>query len=334
MSAEGEENPAPASSLSETLDAPEEHPTPSTVQDARPEQPEASVGPEEPSAPGAPSDGSSKFVSRPSDEASRTASLSDLQGLEALELEILDLLHTPDDGPAGLAPVPHPPRPAPSPEAPRPPFVAREDVWRGILPDRSPSEYEQALRAEINRLRSSLETIRAEIAEHKTAVAGVNGQLERVHSVLNEIRDSGTRKNGISGARATVPATSTPLPTAPPEDRGRPLSAAPVFFLDPQGKEVAHQAFFTLGKGGALEKFLTDVLLDWEGSGYPIEAKAGKEGFTLELQGDPEGRGLRLLPSGMYLLRLGEEEMRELKQLPPLVSSKVWPKSGGFMRKD
>lgn len=221
-------------------------------------------------------------------------------GLADLEREISELL---DAGPSSAAPIPTSSTPA-SPTAPpfSPPSSGRPR--RG---ERRAAQ-EAELRAEVLRLRTALENLREEIVQHRSHLQGVHGTLERVSTALN-------------GARTTDA----------PEARSAPLSAAPVFFLDEKGQGVASQAFFTLGKGGALERFLTEVIQGWETSGYPIHTKGGIEGFSLTLQGDPEGRGLRLLPSGMYLVRLGHEEMGRLDQLPPLVSSKALPRSGGFL---
>lgn len=280
----------------------------------------------------------------------------DPSGLDELELEIEAILNAPvppevaegpepsgEDGPSRLGGpsfpgVPSPaPLPAPSPAPsllPPPPGPPTSPVQEGPHPRETtaPSETERLLRAEILRLHVALETIQRDVAAHRSAVAGVHGQLQQVHNVLSEmqvtnminsIRSSGERA-GATRAEGAAPPSATGTP--------RTLTAAPVFFLGPDGQRVHAQAFFTLGKGGALESFLTDVLQQWETSGYPIQAKGGVDGFSLTLMEDPEGRGLRLLPSGMYLMRLGHRELEALDHLPPLVSSKSWTRSGGFMR--
>lgn len=164
------------------------------------------------------------------------------------------------------------------------------------------------------------------MAQHGVAVADVHGEIEKVHSVLKEIR-------GAPGSPLEVralPTVGEGPDTQVTQGRERALSAAPVFFLAPGGKGIHAQAFFTLGKGGALEAFLTKVLQDWEVSGYTTEAKGGVDGFSFRLLNDPEERSLRLLPSGMYLMQLGQKELQALEKLPPLISSKSWPKNGGF----
>lgn len=230
-----------------------------------------------------------------------------LEGLEALEQEIIDLLNVPS------SPFDAGPRPA----MPTGPATA------GRAPP-TPEQVEASLRSDILKLSEALESIRRDIAEHRSAVAGVHGQLVQVHSVLRDLRSAGDRPAPSPPGRAAQPPEPAP--------RSRPLSAAPIFFLGPHGEKVEAQAFFTLGKGGALESFLTRVLRQWEDSGYALETKGGAEGFSVKLVGDPEGRSLQLLPSGMYLMHLGEQEIASLRQLPPLVSSKVaFPRSGGFM---
>jgi hypothetical protein len=231
-----------------------------------------------------------------------------VDGLSELEAEIAELLSSTNVPPESEGPPPGflealsiaPPALATAPARDR---TALE------VPLQPSNDRETKLLDEVLRLRSALDGLRAEVAQHRTHLEGVHGQLERVHTTLAGIR---------------------PGPEGP--SRSTPMSAAPVFILDEKGQRVADQAFFTLGKGGALEHFLTEIIQSWERSGYPILTKGGAEGFSLTLEGDPEGRGLRLLPSGMYLLRLGAEEMAQLRKLPPLVSSKVWPRSGGFMK--
>lgn len=264
-------------------------------------------GPEEPSDP-EPTD--------PSDAAVPDASAGPplfVDGLDELEREIADLLNTtalPEE-PAASAPSFPDPLPSP-PTRPLTPSLLRPPALPPSTPE-PPTTRESQLLDEVLRLRGALEGLRAEVAQHRTHLEGVHGQLQKVHTTLEGIR---------------------PAAEAAPTGGHAPMSAAPVFLLDEKGQRVADQAFFTLGKGGALERFLTEVIQGWERSGYPIQARGGAEGFSLTLEGDPEGRGLRLLPSGMYLLRLGAEEMARLRKLPPLVSSRHLPRSGGFMKAD
>ncbi len=257
-------------------------------------------------------------------------------GMDELEREIAELLLAPvsPDLPGQVPETVEAPAPTSPPSPPFSPSPAPSPI-RNPLPNISPgpsspspsalsqSDAERLLRAEILRLRAVLDVIRRGVAEHRAAVADVHGEIDRMHSVLNEMRTAGEPRGApTEGSR----------PSPPPAGGAKTISAAPVFFMDPEGRSVQAQAFFTLGKGGALESFLTRVLNDWEGSGYPIETKGGVEGFSLVLLNDPEGRSLRLLPSGMYLMQLGRREIAELQRLPPLVSSKSLPKHGGLMR--
>ncbi len=280
----------------------------------------------------------------------------DPSGLDELELEIEAILNAPVPPEVGVepesggegapgrlggpsfpgAPSPAPvPSPSPAPSLlPPPPGPPAPPLQEGPRPrgTTAPSETERLLRAEILQLHVALETIQRDVAAHRSAVAGVHGQLQQVHNVLSEMQVTNMINNiRTSGERASA-ARSEEVARPPTTGTPRTLTAAPVFFLGPDGQRVHAQAFFTLGKGGALESFLTDVLQQWETSGYPIQAKGGVDGFSLTLLEDPEGRGLRLLPSGMYLMRLGHRELEALDQLPPLVSSKSWTRSGGFMR--
>lgn len=97
------------------------------------------------------------------------------------------------------------------------------------------------------------------------------------------------------------------------------LPAAPVAFLSSDGKMIVKKAFYALGRGEALESFLTALLAGWRASGGELEVHFDRDGFSLEVKNDPHGRSLRLLPSGVYLLRLSSFELAKLGDLPPLV---------------
>jgi hypothetical protein len=249
--------------------------------------------------------------------------------LRELEREVQALL---DD--------PHAP-PRPSLPVPTMPAVARaQEVWNFPIPPSpasgSAAASERVLRDEVLKLRWALDHIRSQIAENRTVVAGVHGELRRVQDTLSELRPEAPKAEAPPEREAPVadpiPAPPPSEAASPPEESPRALSAAPVFFLGADGETVATQAFFTLGKGGGLEGFLKDTLDQWRRSGFRLESEVGTEGITLTLRGDPEGRHLKVLPSGMYVLKLSISELSRLGSLPALVSSKEWARSGGFKR--
>ncbi len=234
--------------------------------------------------------------------------------LQELEREVKEILE-------GLPEASRPSLPPPTT-----PAVARaQEIWNFSPPPPPAADpyvsNERMLREEIVRLRWALDHIRAQIAENRPVAAP-------------------PKEAPRAPERPPEPTSAPAVPEeAPPADEisvglassaPRTLSAAPVFFLGADGETVATQAFFTLGKGGGLEGFLRDMLDHWRRSGFPLESDVGSEGITLRLRGDPEGRHLKVLPSGMYVLKLSISELHRLGSLPALVSSREWSKSGGF----
>lgn len=100
---------------------------------------------------------------------------------------------------------------------------------------------------------------------------------------------------------------------------GRFVPAAPVAFLAADGKSVARKAFYALGRGEALESYLSALLATWKGTGRPLQATCDPDGVTVELEGDPDRRSIRHLCSGVYLIQLSPSELEHLAELPPLV---------------
>ena len=100
------------------------------------------------------------------------------------------------------------------------------------------------------------------------------------------------------------------------------VPSVPVAFLAADGRSIAKQAFFAVGKGEALEAFLSTLLAQWRGSKLPLVPSVGPEGFSMQLKGDPFRRSLRILPSGAIQIQLSAPELKEVADLPPLVSRK------------
>ena len=117
--------------------------------------------------------------------------------------------------------------------------------------------------------------------------------------------------------------SSNPLPPATPSSphaASRVVASVPVGFLGPDGRTITKESFFAVGKGEALEQLLGNVLDRWRTTQRPMVAGSlPGGGFSLSLQGDPERRGLRILPTGVFLLRLAPAELASLGELPPLV---------------
>ncbi len=98
------------------------------------------------------------------------------------------------------------------------------------------------------------------------------------------------------------------------------LPAAPVAFLSPDGRTIARRAFYALGRGEALDGYLSELLAGWEREGRKIVPSYDpRTGITLTVEGDPDRRFLRVLTSGILLVHLNEEEMKAVGELPPLV---------------
>ncbi len=113
---------------------------------------------------------------------------------------------------------------------------------------------------------------------------------------------------------------SPPVTPSTPHAASRVVASVPVGFLGPDGRTITKESFFAVGKGEALEELLGNVLDRWRTTQRPMVAGSlPGGGFSLSLQGDPERRGLRILPTGVFLLRLAPAELASLGELPPLV---------------
>ncbi|MDE2043740.1 MAG: hypothetical protein KGJ69_01240 [Thermoplasmata archaeon] len=188
---------------------------------------------------------------------------------------------------------------------------------------------EQELRAR----EAELETMRTEKERGEEARSRAEAELEaakaevaRLTHDLSESRSHTARLQGeLEAAHAAPPkppASSEPSPAAPAKSFPKLLPSVPVLFLGSDGRSVAQQAFFAVGKGEALEAFLSTLLTQWKGSKLPLVATGGPEGLSVQLRGDPHRRSLRMLPSGALQLQLSPSELSELGKLPTLVSRK------------
>ncbi len=143
---------------------------------------------------------------------------------------------------------------------------------------------------------------------------------------LSEMRGPGPSPPTSSSSSPPSPSPSpscTPSPPATPSTphaASRVVASVPVGFLGPDGRTITKESFFAVGKGEALEQLLGNVLDRWRTTQRPLVAGSlPGGGFSLSLQGDPERRGLRILPTGVFLLRLAPAELASLGELPPLV---------------
>lgn len=182
-----------------------------------------------------------------------------------------------------------------------------------------------SLRDEVARLSQELDNSRQEmeaarsgasaspppgLEEAKAELEGLRGELGRLTSDLEKARrDLDLAKN------------AGPASTAPSEG-GKPIPAAPVAFLGTDGATIAQQSLFALGKGEALESFLSVLLRQWKAMPFPMTSVAASDGVVISLRGDPEKRSIRILPSGIYLIKLAPAELKSLGTIPKLVSKK------------
>lgn len=171
-------------------------------------------------------------------------------------------------------------------------------------------------RAQVETLTRESMNARSEVEEAQADLAKHQAELERLRAELaTAYQDLETAK----GAASTPP---PPPPTPAASDGGKPVPAAPVAFLGPDGTTVVQQSLFALGKGEALESFLGVLLKQWKGLTFPLVSQVAPEGITISLKGDPEKRSLRILPSGIYLLKLSAAELKGLGTIPRLVSKR------------
>lgn len=105
------------------------------------------------------------------------------------------------------------------------------------------------------------------------------------------------------------------------------VPAAPVAFLAADGRTIVRRAFYTLGRGEALEELLGGLFARWTASGASVVPSFDRGTVSLTASDDPQGRSVRLLSSGIVLVRLSAKELAELGELPPLVRSKHPPSS-------
>jgi hypothetical protein len=222
------------------------------------------------------------------------------QGIELLD----DLLKELDDGPPPEGPAAG----APSPASVAPGSIeGATDHASNALP-RNEDAVEDA--HHLDDARRSAELARAEANSLK-------GALDRQQGVEVELRrEMGDLRGQISRLKLQLD-----------EANARFLPAAPVAFLDAEGKAVARKAFYALGKGEALDAYLSDLLLAWKSAGGKLVASWDGDGFSLTLEGDPDRRGIRILSSGVYLVQLSEQERSALGNLPTLVRKRREPSS-------
>lgn len=101
---------------------------------------------------------------------------------------------------------------------------------------------------------------------------------------------------------------------------GRPLCVVPVAFMKRDGSTVATEAFFTVGKGEALDQLFSSLLSQWRRLGLRLQVTVSREGFVLFPLGDPHHRSMRFTSSGAIFLTLSPRELAALGKLPPLVT--------------
>lgn len=143
----------------------------------------------------------------------------------------------------------------------------------------------------------------------KAEVVSLKNALDRQQSVEQELREElANLRSQLSGMQARLEAATA-----------RFLPAAPVAFLDTEGRSVARKAFYALGRGEGLDHYVSALLLSWRSLGKPLVPRWDPDGFSLTVEGDPEKRSLRVLSSGVYLIKLARDELAGIGDLPTLV---------------
>lgn len=144
-------------------------------------------------------------------------------------------------------------------------------------------------------------------------------ELERAERSRLERQLVARDPSGHDGPEASpLPATvgAAPHPLA----HGKPLCVVPVAFLRRDGTTVATEAFFTVGKGEALDQLFSSLLSQWRRLGLRLQVTVGREGFVMFPVGDPHHRSMRFTSSGAIFLTLSPRELAALGKLPPLVT--------------
>ncbi|MDE1820052.1 MAG: hypothetical protein KGJ23_03995 [Euryarchaeota archaeon] len=187
----------------------------------------------------------------------------------------------------------------PTAEAPADPSVAPP-------PSESPGAAAEALPPAVDprveELSRAMDLARAEATSLRAALASQQNVETELRKELTEVRSALSLAQEKLGAAA-----------------GKFLPAVPVAFLSKDGKKIDRRAFYALGRGEALELFLSGLFADWTSGGLRLVPTFDRGTLTLTLERDPEGRFLRLLPSGVFLVRLSAEELERVGVLPSLV---------------
>ncbi len=178
------------------------------------------------------------------------------------------------------------------------------------------------VQGEVEEARAASERLRQETESGAADLARTREELESVRRQLEEEKGRAAAPDATSPALAPATPASAPTPTATAAPTSRVVPSVPVAFLAADGRSIAKQAFFAVGKGEALEAFLSTLLAQWRGSKLPLVPSVGPEGFSMQLKGDPFRRSLRILPSGAIQIQLSAPELKEVADLPPLVSRK------------
>ncbi len=178
-------------------------------------------------------------------------------------------------------------------------------------------------RSQITQLQAEVEEARAASKRLRQETEGDAADLTRTREELESVRKQLEEEKGRAAApEATSPAPAPAAPAPSPAPTSRVVPSVPVAFLAADGRSIAKQAFFAVGKGEALEAFLSTLLAQWRGTKLPLVPSVGPEGFSMQLKGDPFRRSLRILPSGTIQIQLSAPELKEVADLPPLVSRK------------
>ena len=191
----------------------------------------------------------------------------------------------------------------------------------------------EGLRTSLREARDQALALQRDVGSRTDQLKHVGEEMTRAIQKLKE--DEASRKllrDDLERARSRVGALETELEEArelarrPTSHHDGPVNAhrtlcVPVAFTSSDGRTVAKEALFALGKGEALETFLTSLLEVWRATGRPLVPLGGHDGdLTLALEGDPEQRSLRVLRTGAYVVRLSEHELGQVGTLPALVA--------------
>lgn len=181
------------------------------------------------------------------------------------------------------------------------------------------AETQAQTQAQSDALDLDVSRLTRELEEAKAKASRLDAELQKS---LEEAESLRAKLASVPPPSAPVAAPVSPASPAAAPGKERVVPSVPVIFLSADGKSIAKQAFFAVGKGEALEALISALLGQWTAMKLPVVSTATPEGMSLRIQGDPHRRSIRVLPTGAYQIQLSPPELDQVRNLPALVTRK------------